>query len=84
MKSQFAWIEQNYRLTQAKKVVWTGGSAGAVATYLWSSYIRKFLQPTQKLYHIVDSGIFIDFPSHGSTIHHFATQLKNMYKISNS
>lgn len=64
-------------------MVFTGGSAGAVGAYLWSSYVQKLFQKDRQLYIIPDSGIFLDFPGHGTQNHHFATQLKTLYKVSN-
>jgi hypothetical protein len=63
--------------------VFTGGSAGAVGAYLWSGYVRQYLQSVSKLYFVIDSGIFLDFPGHGTQNHHFATELKNLYRLSN-
>lgn len=83
IKAQMAYIEKNYNISQASKVVWTGGSAGAVGAYIWSGYIRQYFQNGPKVYIIVDSGIFIDFPGHGTNNHHFATELKNLYRVSN-
>lgn len=68
-----AYIEKNYNISKASKVVWTGGSAGAIGAYLWSGYIRQYFQNGPKLYIIVDSGIFVDAAAHGTNNHHLAT-----------
>lgn len=73
IKAQLTYIEQNYKLSKASKIVWTGGSAGAIGAYLWSGYLRRFVQKDHQLSIIVDSGIFLDFPGHGTQNHHLAT-----------
>lgn len=84
MKAQLLYIQRNYDLSLADKVVWTGASAGGVGAYLWSSFLRKFVTKPNQLYTIVDSGIVLDFPAHGTQTHHFANELKNLYKLSNA
>ena len=71
-------------MSLASKVVWSGGSAGAIGAFLWSGFLRKYIKNEHQLYFIIDSGIFLDFPGHGTQNHHLATQLKNLYKLSNA
>lgn len=36
------------------------------------------------MYFIVDSGIFVDLPGHGTQTHHFADELQSLYRVANA
>ena len=76
-------LEKNFGIKAAEKVVWTGGSAGGVGTYLWMNEVKKMVSNSSNFYSIPDSGIFMDFPVHLTKTHEFLNKLKNLYQISN-
>jgi len=59
-RSHLKYIDQKYNLNGADKIVFTGSSAGGIATYLWVDYVRSLVSNPNKVYGIVDSGIFVD------------------------
>jgi hypothetical protein len=60
MRAHLKWINREYDFQNASKIVMMGGSAGAIAVYLWVDYVRDMLEDPSKLYGVVDSGIFLD------------------------
>jgi hypothetical protein len=44
-------------------VVLTGASAGGIATFLWSNYVRSLLTNPEAFYAIADSGVFMNTTS---------------------
>ena len=58
MKAHLKWTDEQYNFSTAKKIVMTGISAGGMATYLWIDYLRGMVNDPNKVYGIVDSGIF--------------------------
>ena len=83
MKAQLAYIQKNFRLSEAGKVVWTGSSAGAVASLIWMETARSMVKNKSQFYTIPDSGVFLDFPTHTLKAHEFMNQVKTLYRISN-
>lgn len=60
VKSHLTWITNNYQFVNAEKVVLTGASAGGIATFLWTNYVRSLLKNPMALYSIADSGTFMN------------------------
>lgn len=60
VRSHFKWLIDTYRMDQASKIMLGGGSAGAVASYLWGNYLASLLKNPQALYIIPDSGVFVN------------------------
>ena len=57
-RSHFKWLNMNYGLNKASKVLFSGGSAGAIAAFIWGNYLQDQLDSPQSLYVVPDSGIF--------------------------
>ena len=58
-RALFTWLEKNADLANADKLVVSGGSAGAIASYIWSNYAAsKVLNPNNVMI-IPDSGVFL-------------------------
>lgn len=47
-------------MDDASKIIITGGSAGAVASYLWGNYLLSLVKNPSVVYNIPDSGIFVN------------------------
>lgn len=60
VKSHFKWISNNYNFRNADKVLLTGASAGGIATFLWTNYVRSLLTNPEVLYSVADSGAFMN------------------------
>lgn len=55
-------------MDEASKVIITGGSAGAVASYLWGNYLLSLVKNPSAVYNIPDSGIFINQNTYQSDV----------------
>ena len=60
MRAHFKYIEQNYGLEKAGKIVFAGSSIGGFAVILWIDYLKGLVTNPDKVKGIVDSGAFID------------------------
>uniref|UniRef100_A0A1X7SGA5 Pectin acetylesterase n=1 Tax=Amphimedon queenslandica TaxID=400682 RepID=A0A1X7SGA5_AMPQE len=49
-------------MSNAKEVILTGCSAGGLATYIHTNYVKSLLSPTVTFRAIADAGYFIDAP----------------------
>jgi hypothetical protein len=59
-RSHFKWIMNRYpQFKNADQVIVTGSSAGGIATYLWTNYVRTLVTNTSNVISIPDSGIFL-------------------------
>lgn len=56
----FEDLIRKYNLSNAKEVILSGGSAGGLAAYTWTNYLRKILSNDTNLRTIVDAGFFVD------------------------
>jgi hypothetical protein len=57
-RSHFKWLLNTYRINQAEKVLLSGASAGGIATFTWSNYLRRLMDNPEHLYTVADSSIF--------------------------
>lgn len=39
-RSHFKWLNLKYGLNQASKIIFSGGSAGAIGAYIWGNYLQ--------------------------------------------
>ena len=62
-RSHFDWIESQYNLKGAEKVVLTGASAGGMGVNYWSNYLKNYVADGSKVYPISDSGALMNFRS---------------------
>lgn len=60
MRASFEWIDIMFGLKKAKKVVFTGSSAGGYAVIAWIDYLKEFVEKPENVYGIIDSGTFCD------------------------
>jgi len=79
-KSHFKWLIDNYNIDKASKIIISGGSAGAVSVFQWSSYLSSIVQNPDSLYFIPDSGVLF-VPANSLAI--INTILSNLLAIAN-
>lgn len=58
-RAHFDYLSKNLKLFSAKKIVVSGTSAGALATYSWGNYVYNQAVNKNSVYLIPDSGIFL-------------------------
>ena len=61
LQSLFTELSQKFRMNDAKKVLFSGSSAGGVALYTHTKTLQTFLSPTTELSILGDSSWFINF-----------------------
>lgn len=76
LKNNFNSVEQ---------VVITGGSAGGLATFVWTEYITEFVKKliVFDIWSLPDSGIFLDQINYQSKKHDYKEIFLNFMKLSN-
>lgn len=60
MRSHFKWIDENYGLEKAGKIVLAGTSFGAIAVSLWIDYLKGLVTQPKKVYGVIDSLQLVD------------------------
>ena len=46
-------------MNKASKIMLTGGSAGGIASFVWSNYLQSIVIDPSVVYTVPDSGIFL-------------------------
>jgi len=62
-RSHFKYLLEKYNLAAAERILLTGSSAGGIATYLWTNYVRSLLDNPAAVFSVPDSGVFLNVPS---------------------
>ena len=57
-RSHFKWLIKKYSLNRASKILFTGGSAGGIGSFLWGNYLQSIIDKPDSVYIVPDSGIF--------------------------
>ena len=57
MRANFKWIDLNYRLNDADKIILAGSTIGGIATLLWIDYLKSLVSDPDKVYGIIDSAL---------------------------
>lgn len=83
-RSHFSYLLAKYNLAAAEKVLLTGSSAGAIATYLWTNYVRGLMDNADAVFSVPDSGVFLNVPSPITGSYRMLDKLKNLYEIANA
>jgi hypothetical protein len=60
MRSHFSYLISKYQLDRASKIMFTGGSAGGLASTAWGNYLQSIIKTPSNVYIVPDSGIFIN------------------------
>lgn len=79
----FRSLDQSHRLwTQVEDIVVTGGSAGGLAAFHWTEYVRQ--NARGKVWGVPDSGVFLDSANVKSGKNEYRDQFINLMKLSNA
>ncbi len=82
-RSHFQWLLNTYKINQAATVLLTGASAGGIATFSWTNYLRKKMDNPQNLYTVADSATFANVTFPKTKVHMFDILGENLFKVSN-
>lgn len=82
-RALFTWLEKNQDLANADKLVVSGGSAGGIASYIWSNYAASIVTGTNKVMIIPDSGVFLKFNTFDTDTKYLETILQNNFALAN-
>jgi len=80
------YVMSQVDLTKIEKVVITGGSSGAYATFSWINHIKETfseINPNLKFYGIPDSGFFADYYNFKTKDRNYYLKNKLFYEIVN-
>ena len=83
-RSHIQWLLNNYDFVNAEKVVFSGASAGGIATFHWTNYVRDLLKNPEVLYTIPDSGVFMNIKSPVNGQYVFDVPAQYLYKVANT
>jgi hypothetical protein len=67
----------------ASQIVITGSSAGGIASYIWTNYVRDQVSNASAVITIPDSGIFLITKTFSTNIDYLQTIVINMFKLAN-
>lgn len=67
----------------ANQIVITGSSAGGIASYIWTNYVRDQVSNASAVITIPDSGIFLITKTFSTNIDYLQTIVINMFKLAN-
>lgn len=70
-------------MDQASTILLTGGSAGAIAVYLWDQYLRSIVKNPLAVKSVPDSGLFLITLTHGTNLPLAQITLETLVKLSN-
>lgn len=60
VRSHFKWLIENYKIDKASKIMFSGGSAGAVASKIWGNYLQSIVQNSEIVFNVPDCGVFLN------------------------
>lgn len=83
-KSLFESLHSQYGLYNSSKIVLTGASAGGVATFVWSNYLRSKLAFPDALYTIPDSGVFLNVSTEVTNKYLLSDCIINTFRFANT
>ena len=80
-RSHFKWLINTYNFDKASKIIVTGGSAGGVSSFLWSSYVLSIVKNPNVVYNIPDSGLFLNANMYGTDFPLVQTALQYLMSL---
>jgi hypothetical protein len=81
VRSHFKWLIDNYQMDKASKIMLTGGSAGGIASFIWTNYLQSIVVNPKAVYTIPDSGIFINSNTFTDNQPLFEKQISTLMQI---
>jgi len=83
-KSLFESLHSLYGFYNSSKIVLTGASAGGIATFVWSNYLRSKLAFPDSLYTIPDTGVFLNVSTEVTNKYLLSDCIINTFKFANT
>ncbi len=81
VRSHFKWLINTYQMDNATKIIISGGSAGAVASFLWGNYLLSLVKDPSVVYNIPDSGIFVNTNAYKTDLPLVQIAISNLMSI---
>jgi hypothetical protein len=83
-RSHFKWIMNKFPLFKnSNQIVVTGVSAGGMASFYWTNYVRSLVNNASNVVTIIDSGAFIISKTYQTNEDFLLTGFVNMFKLAN-
>ena len=83
-KSLFDSLHSLYGFYNSSKIVLIGASAGGIATFVWSNYLRSKLAFPDALYTISDTGVFLNVTTKETNKYLLSDCIINTFKFANT
>jgi len=61
----------------------TGASAGGLATFFWSNYVKSLLKNPKALYSVPDSSIFMNVTHPYTKTYKISSEIKTLFDVAN-
>lgn len=84
MRSHLNWLVKEYGLQDAERIMLIGVSAGGIATYLWTDYVRGMMKRPEGFLAVIDSGIFLNEASVRTGMLKLGVSFANLYRVANA
>lgn len=81
MRSHFTYLIKTYQLDKASKILFSGGSAGAIASISWGNYLQSLIHNPSSVYIVPDSGIFINSNTYKDNVPLIQQQISTLMQI---
>ena len=82
-RAVFSWLIKNKNYANAEKVIISGGSAGAIASYLWGNYAASKVTNPNNVVIVPDSGIFLQYKAYQLDVDVTLIGAQNNFKLAN-
>jgi hypothetical protein len=83
-RSHFKWLNDKYGMNKASKILFSGGSAGAIGAFIWGNYLQEIVDNPSSVYVVPDSGIFFEFNTYKGNKPLLTMQIKNLMKLAHA
>lgn len=81
MRSHFTYLINKYQIDKASKILFTGGSAGGLASIAWGNYLQKIVQNPSAVYIVPDSGIFLNSSTYKDNVPLIQQQISTLMQL---
>lgn len=81
MRSHFAYLINKYQMDKASKVMFTGSSAGGLASTMWGNYLQTIVKNSSNVYIVPDSGLFINSSTFRTNIPLIEKQISTLMQL---
>lgn len=82
-RSHFKWLINTYQINKAEKLLFTGASAGGIATFTWTNYMKDLMDEPENLYVVADASVYANVSYPGTDLYLWDILASNLFKVTN-